>query len=385
MDLVVLEPCLSYRSGGTRVVLEIANRFNPVIYTLEYDKKKAFPGFRAHDVRIIKPNPLESCLIRSSLARNRHDAGPVTGASYINFLKMKIRHDYDVLNPNGVPSEWIRNRNGRVCWYCHTPSRMAFDLHDFSMGKYGVAQRLAMEPQLSLFRLIDRHIAKKIERICVNSLNTKGRVGKYLHRQDAEIVHPGVNPQDFQCEGYGDFFFYPTRFVPEKRVEYAIEAFRKFSRISKGGKFKLIVSGYVQNRQEEGYLQRLAALSGGSDISFAKNPSNAEFSGFYANCRSVIFSAINEDWGMVPLEAMASRKPVISVDEGGPRESIVDGKTGYLVNSTGEMAERMRLLADNPGTCEKMGKAGRRRVEQNYTWKIFLDKMEKAFKQTAKM
>ena len=49
------------------------------------------------------------------------------------------------------------------------------------------------------------------------------------------------------------------------------------------------------------------------------------------------------------------------------------------------MAEKMRHLADHPDICEQMGKEGRKRVEQNYTWKIFLDKMENAFKKTAKM
>jgi len=382
---VVFEPRLSYRSGGTLNVLEIANRFNPVIYTLEYDKQMAFPGYREHDIRVIKPNLLESNAIFRSFAKNRHDAGPVTGASYINFLKMKIDHDYDVLNPHGVPSEWIRNRNRRVCWYCHTPSRLAFDLHDFSIKKFNPVQRLAMEPQLALFRLIDRHIAKKIEKICVNSSNTKERVSKYLHRPDAEIVRPGITPERFSCESYEKFFFYPSRMVPEKRIEYTIEAFKKFSRSNKTKDWKLIISGYVQNKQEEAYLRHLAVISKGSNISFAKNPSNSEFSGFYSNCYSVLFSAMNEDWGNIPLEGMASSKPVISVNEGGPRESIVDGKTGYLVNSTDEMADRMIYLADHPDICEQMGKAGRKRVEQNYTWKIFLDRMEKAFKETAKM
>jgi glycosyltransferase involved in cell wall biosynthesis len=86
----------------------------------------------------------------------------------------------------------------------------------------------------------------------------------------------------------------------------------------------------------------------------------------------------------VIIEAMASSKPVISINRGGPTISVVDGKTGFLVDSVDEMAERMRFLAGHPNECERMGRAGRRRALQNYTWKIFLDRMGHALREAAK-
>ena len=230
-------------------------------------------------------------------------------------------------------------------------------------------------------KVLDGGAVPKIEKICANSGTVKKRIGKYLHRDDAEIINPGVDIKDYTCKDFQKFFFYPSRFIPEKRMEYAISAFRKAG-LPKS--WKLVIAGFVQNDVENNYLNHLRSISN-EDVEFVTNASKTQLFDLYSTCYAGLFCAINEDWGLTPIEAMASSKPVISVNEGGPTESVIDGKTGFLVNSPDEMAQKMHFLANHPGICERMGKAGRRRVEQNYTWKIFLDKMEKAFKETAKM
>ena len=71
------------------------------------------------------------------------------------------------------------------------------------------------------------------------------------------------------------------------------------------------------------------------------------------------------------------RQAGISVNEGGPRETIVDGKTGFLVGSPMEMAERMQYIAERPKIAAKMGKEGRRRVEARYSWEEFFSKFDR--------
>ena len=61
----------------------------------------------------------------------------------------------------------------------------------------------------------------------------------------------------------------------------------------------------------------------------------------YSKCTAVLYPPLNEDYGLVPLEAMASGKPIIAANEGGPKETIADNKTGILVNSAEEMANAM--------------------------------------------
>src|SRR3989338_1211252 len=124
MDLILCHPSLSYKGGAERVVLEIARRFNPTIITTEYDKDSGFPEFTDFDVRIIRP-ALSPPIFRMAFASDRR--AMVSAIAADAFLFHKIRDDYDVLNPHVVPSEWIRARNPRVCWYCHSPIRTAFE------------------------------------------------------------------------------------------------------------------------------------------------------------------------------------------------------------------------------------------------------------------
>jgi len=70
----------------------------------------------------------------------------------------------------------------------------------------------------------------------------------------------------------------------------------------------------------------------------------------YSRCRGVISTAVDEDFGMTAVEAMASGKPVIAPREGGYLESVIDGKTGILIDCTPEkLAEAVKRLSREPG------------------------------------
>jgi len=379
MDLVLVQPELGF-GGAERQILKIAGRFSPVIYVLRHDPKSTFSGFREFDIRVVKPSLLDIPL--AAAARIGMGESASVGSAGARFLSMKIKDDYDVINAHGVPAEWIRNRNGRVAWYCHCPCRPVYGWKGYCMAQHGLFGKAALEASAIAFNAVEQQMARRMEKICANSRYTAENVRTHFGRTDAEVIHPGVDAGEYACKGYGKFFFYPSRIAPEKRMETAIMAFRKFGR--KG--WKLVVGGFMPGMARNRlYLERLRALAGQGNVEFVLDMDERKLKSLYAGCYAVLFPPMMEDWGLVPVEAMASEKPVIAINEGGPRESVVDGKTGFLVNSADEMAQKMRYLADHPDVCEQMGKAGRRRVEQNYTWKIFLDKMERAFKETAKM
>jgi alpha-1,3/alpha-1,6-mannosyltransferase len=93
---------------------------------------------------------------------------------------------------------------------------------------------------------------------------------------------------------------------------------------------------------------------------------------------------MNEDWGITPIEAGSYEKPVISVNEGGPTESIVDGETGYLVDPTPEaFADAMEELAENPEKAREMGEKGREESKK-YTWDRFVDGFDKQVNQVVR-
>ena len=379
MDLVIAHPFLHQMGGGERVVIEIAKKFNPVIYSVVYEPEKTFPEFREFDIRLLPKTTLEMPFFFLKNDPRRFNA---INAGFRYYLT-KIKHDYDVINAQGTPSEWIRNKNERVCWYVHSPNREAFDLRKWRMAQLSYPKKALNSALIEIFKNIESGVVPKIERICTNSEVTNERIKKYLGRTDAKVIHPGVDPKEFECKSYDKFFFYPSRFVPEKRFELVIDSFKQFSKKHKN--WKLVLAGFLhKNKRELAYLGELKSLSKDQNIEFIFNPSREELNNLYSTCYSTLFAAINEDWGLIPLESMASCKPCISVNEGGPRYSIEDKKTGFLIDTLEEMSEKMSYLAENPDITEKMGKEGRKRVLEKYTWKIFLDELEKEFNKLKK-
>ncbi len=379
MDVIIIYPLLFQKGGADRVVLEIAKKFNPIIYSVIYNQKNTFQEFKEFDIRI---PPKTICEIPFSVFKKDivKWGSMVAGVRY---LSQKIKEDYDLINAQGSPANWIREKNERVSWYCHSPIRSATDLYQTKVASLPLHKKLPMEIILSTYLVIESRIVPKLEQIITNSEVTNERIKKYLKRNDAKVIHPGVDIKEFQNSRYEKYFLYPSRFAPEKRFEYVIEAFRLFSSKNKG--WKLVLAGFLPKRErEQKYLDQLKALSSGLNIEFKIDINDKKLKKLYATSYTVLFSAINEDWGLIPLEAMASEKPCISVNEGGPTYSIINGKTGYLVNSQQEMAQKMLFLANNPDENERLGKEGRKRVLKNYTWKIFLDNIERAFKEVAK-
>jgi glycosyltransferase involved in cell wall biosynthesis len=363
MKLIVLQPYINLRGGVDRVLLKIAEHYKAPIYTLEYDKSSSFEDFGKLDIRMIgKDVPFQSRLpYRAS-----------QGLKYgYNFYNIKIEEDYDVLNPHISPSEWIRHKNERVLWYCHTPPREVYDLYSTRMKGRGYGDKIIYATFARAYKLIANKVVKDLEGIATNSETTRSRIRKYYGR-DARVINPGVDVKKYKNVSYEDYFFYPSRILVNKRQDYVIDAFKRFEKKDGRGKFRLVIAGTLSKDPEhQAYMNRIKKMAEGYKIQIITNIDEGRLIKLYSGAMAVLFSAINEDFGFIPLEAMASSKPIISVNEGGPRETVKDGKTGFLVGSPQEMAEKMLLLARDTKAAEHMGKEGRKEVERNYTWERF--------------
>ncbi|MFN7991566.1 MAG: glycosyltransferase, partial [Candidatus Micrarchaeia archaeon] len=222
---------------------------------------------------------------------------------------------------------------------------------------------------IEAFKQLEFRTVPKIEYIFTNSRNSQDRIKKFLKR-DSEILYPGVDASRFSSRPAERYFFYPSRIAPEKELEFAIEAFKLFSKREAG--WKLVIAGGLSRRPEhQAYLKRIRSLCT-PEISIETNISEERLLDLYSRCSSVLYTPVNEDFGIVPLEAMASGKPCIARNEGGPRETVIDGTDGYLVGSVWEMSEKMSLISKNPDKAERMGKAGRTKVGRDFTWDRFL-------------
>jgi len=134
--------------------------------------------------------------------------------------------------------------------------------------------------------------------------------------REATVIYPPVDTERFQAgDGPGEFYLVVSAFAPYKRIDLAVEA---FSRMGK----RLVAIG---TGQEE---RRLRAMAGPS-ITFLGWQPDSVLREHYTRCRALIFPG-EEDFGIVPLEAMACGRPVIAYGRGGAAETGVDGLTGLF-------------------------------------------------------
>ncbi len=367
--MIITQHNLNELGGAERVLLKIAQHYKATIYTLGYSPDATFKEFGDLDIRVFGRMGKLGRMLPRRVANAVH-----YGYSFYN---KKIDEDYDVINPHMSPSEWIRNKNPRCLWYCHTPPREIYDKSVSGLRKKGIGEHVMYKGLSKVYVNIERGILEKMEAIATNSANTRERIKEALHKE-AEVINPGIDYKAFSNKGDDRYFIYPSRIAEQKRQDYAIEAFSRFRKLGDYGNYKLILAGSMSERYPEfrKYYERLRAMRV-RNVVFVPNPTDGQLADLYSKATAVLFTAINEDYGIVPLEGMASGKPVISVNEGGPRETLVEGKTGFLVGTTEDMAKRMQYIAERPKIAEGMGRNGRRRVAERYSWAAFFSKFDR--------
>jgi glycosyltransferase involved in cell wall biosynthesis len=377
LKLVITQSNLTLKGGAERVVLKIAQHYKAKIYTAEYDPEKTFEEFKDANIEVIGKQGL-----LKALPYGRASQGLNYGLSFYN---LKIKEDYDVINAQMAPSHWIRKNNDRVLWYCHTPLRDIYDLYHYRLSQKKLHQKPVHIIGAKIVKMIDQGVVKDIETILTNSYNTRSRIIKYYKRSDATVLGGGVDYENYMHGSDDKYFFYPSRISPNKRQEFAIRAFNHFKRQLKG--YKLLIAGPVsQDKFYYNYYKKIVALAKGvGDIDILVDPSDERLKRLYSNCTAVLYTPMNEDYGLVPLEAMASRKPVIAVNEGGIKETVESGKTGMLANTTEEMGNMMKEIAENPTLAKELGTNGRKTVIEYHSWSRFFKEFDKKLKAVKKL
>ncbi len=369
MKLAITQSNLTLRGGTERVVLEIAKRYKAPIYVAEYDPENTFEEYQNLDVRVI------SKAMGGFLPYGRISQGISYGLA---FSKLDLEEQYDVINAHMAPSHWVSRKNSNVLWYCHTPLRDVYDLYDYRMSLRRRHTRPVYALGISVVRRIDQSAVKRISSIVVNSANVGARVQKYYGRNDAKVISPGIDYRKYSNKGDEKFFFYPSRFSPNKRQDLAINAFREFSSHTEG--YALVLAGPVsKDKFYSDYYKTVEALANSvGNVKILHNIGDRELIDLYSRCTAVLYPPINEDFGIVPLEAMASSKPVVAIDDGGPRETVRNA--GILVRGADSMAAAMKRIVKNPDMAQSMGRKGKERVKKEYSWGTFFKKFDAAIK-----
>ncbi|HZR80496.1 MAG TPA: glycosyltransferase family 4 protein [Candidatus Binatia bacterium] len=358
MRLAVYYPWLYLTSGAERTILEIARRSHHriTVFTNRWERAATYPELAACDVRELSEVPVD-----------RRLAGVAT--AFVRILRQRIDlSEFDALLVvcEGL-GDLVALRAGATPAYCLclTPLRMAFDpvYRERWMATHGAAERAVVRAGLPLFHALDRVAWRRYRRVFAISEEIRGRIlaGRLCPESRISVLHPGVELDRFTPSPPAEpTFFVPGRIMWTKNLELAITAFRRFRTLAGGDRpWKLRIAGIV-DRKSEPYLARLRDLAAGDPaIEFAIHPSDAEMLEHYRRSFAMLFTAFNEDWGLVIIEAMACGKPVVAVDRGGPREIVRDGHDGLLAPADPEsFAHAMARLAREPGLYEGLSAAG---------------------------
>jgi glycosyltransferase involved in cell wall biosynthesis len=368
-------PWLYLTSGGERTILELTgrSRHDWTVFTNRFERENTFPGLAQRQVV-----ELGTVSVRRSLL-------PAATAGW-RILTQRLpleRFDALVVVCEGLGDLSLLRGTGRpaIC-LCLTPLRIAFDpvyRARHLEGKSAPA-RLAIRLASTAFAFVDRLLWKRYRRVVCISEEVRARVrrARLAPESKLEVLNVGVSfDEPAPSQRFERFFLLPGRIMWTKNLELGIEAFQRFlSLVPEARDFRLVVAGIV-DRKSEPYLNGLNELAGGDTrIEFRRHPSDEELAELYRSCYAVLFTAFNEDWGMVPVEAMHFGKPVIATNRGGPRESLEHGRQGFLEEPLAEaFAARMAELANDPARTRALGLAGRRRSEL-FSWKAFVARVD---------
>jgi len=299
-----------------------------------------------------------------------------TGAAAI--LRDEARPDVvlcDVV-PHVIPLFRMLRRELPVVFYCHFPDQ------------------LLTPPRRGLYRWYRSPIdaletagTARAAAVLVNSRYTSGVFARTYPGIGItpDVVYPGVDtdrwtPQPAPPRGRTTIVSV-ARFERSKNVALAITAFAALRtlvppevwaplRLVLAGGFDARLTDCVETLDE---LRRLTRSSGIEDrVDFHPSCPEADLRALVADASAVVYTPEHEHFGYVPVEAMACGRPVVAVASGGPCETVVDGETGFLVPPTTEaFADALARLISNAAIADRMGAAGRARVETTFSRATF--------------
>jgi glycosyltransferase involved in cell wall biosynthesis len=319
-QLVLVHDYLLVLRGAERTFAAIADAWPqaPIATTL-YDEQGTEGRFAGRDVTT-------SALQRLGLRQSSFRAALPLFPTAVRHLDLGAATT--VVSSSSAFAHGVRKPRGarHVC-YCHSPFRYAWHAQAFALAEVPAAARPALKLLLRRHRRFDRRAARDVDQYVANGELTRERIRRFWGR-DSVIVHPPVDVGRFAAGEPADYVLYVGELVRHKRPELAIEAAS-----AAGRPIKVVGAGPELGRLRARY---------GEAAEFLGRVGDAELPRLYAEAAALVVPGI-EEFGIAAVEAQAAGRPVVGVDAGGLRETVVPGETGLLVPN-GDSAGLARAL-----------------------------------------
>ncbi len=295
------------------------------IYTLLYDEAATGRVFKGREIHV-------SFLQKIPFARKHHRVFPLLMPLAIEQFDLS---EFDIVLSNSASfaKGVITKPHTRHISYCMTPTRFLWDdSHRFiDEFKYPWPIKKLVPIFITYLRIWDKEAACRVDKFVAISDFVRARIKKYYER-DAQVIYPPVSTHKYKiADKIGDYFLMVGRLVSYKRFDLAVKV---FSAIKKP--LKIVGDGPERKRLEK-IARSASSGQAGKNIQFLGLVSDYKMPEIYSHAQAVIFPQI-EDFGIVPLEAMASGRPVIAYRDGGALETIINGKTGIFFDEQTEIS-----------------------------------------------
>lgn len=295
-----------------------------------------------------------------------------------------------------ISSEGLGDFLGLVRWrvasrtiaFVHTPLKLVYDNDSIASTK----ERISTLPFYffvwvikPLYKVVNRLIWKRYDFVIANSSETKKRIveGKLAPASKIKIIYPGTNLVEKSLltpphiKFAAKVFLIAGRIMIQKNIEQGIAAFLQ----ANVDGAKLVIAGHC-DAKSQAYLASLLHRYESDAVMFFANPSDDQYKALFQSAYCLVFPPVNEDWGIIPIEAMSFGMPVICSNRGGPSESVIHKKTGLLCDPKIDgFASAISTFANMPVDTYVQYSINARSRSEAFTWATFAQQLDKALVQ----
>nr|XP_016849956.1 PREDICTED: alpha-1,3/1,6-mannosyltransferase ALG2 [Anolis carolinensis] len=374
-ERLIVDAAVALRSRGCRVQ----------IWTPRFDPSRCFSEARQLEVRTAGdwlPRSILEGATRSA-PRSAWSASRCTWCSSVREPDAFVCDQVSAC----IPVLRLFRTRKKVLFYCHFPDQLLTKRESF-------IKRLYRAP----LDWLEEYTTGLADCILVNSCFTASvfkETFKSLSHVNPDVLYPSLNFSRFDTVVSADvasivhkrrfLFLSINRYERKKNLILALEALHELrSRLDahEWSETHLVLAGGYDEAVQENvdYYEELKAVAARlgveEQVTFLRSFSDEQKIALLSSCICVLYTPSNEHFGIVPLEAMYMKCPVIAVNSGGPLESIVNNQTGFLCEPLPtQFAEAMEKFVKDPALKRVMGAAGRTRVLEKFSSEAFTEKL----------